>query len=549
MKLKGFIFPISLFVLIWFVYHDLFLTFYQQDEWMALGHFFTEGLGAFLSVYSPLSLIGGGGRLLAQPIYYIIYTLFPFQVGPFMAFAIILHFLNSLLLFFLIKKITKNNLLALISSLFFATSSVLMQGVSWISASVNTLPSALFVIVSLYFYFKFLDNFKKKFLYLSFLSSLVSYFFKESSIFIFILLPLIYIIFSKRKVKLWDLIKVHWIILAYAIIAIIARISDLFLNFRGTASFVIENNHPWQKILLNIFFYPIESFSQSFIYPGFMWNLSEMLLKINYPRLASTNFFVVLRETIAADFISIILSFIFFSVLFIVYLRLKEYRKLIIFALLFTFLSFLPFVVLDKGNAYLDSRYFYMGVAGAGILFAIFIESLRRMFDKIFGPRLGIAIVLIIPFVYFAIQVKIIRNDIREQIILSDQKVKFLSDLKNYLPNFSPKSIIYITGDTSFYAPNNKTPLQEGPGFTLMVWYYKDGGIPKDLIAKNFLWDINSEGYRSAGNGGFGYFYDLEKLNAAVRDEHLDKKTVFGFYYKGSEMKLINMTSDIRKRL
>lgn len=549
MRIKALFFvPFVLVLAISFAYSGLFRTFYQQDEWMAQGHYFTEGIKAFFSFYTPLGFIGGGGRLLSQPILYFLYNFFPFRIEVFSVFAIIFHILNSYLLFKIVQKISKNNILALISSLFFATATVSSQAVSWIGASLNTLPSALFVFLSLFLYLTFLDNNKKKFFYFSIISALASYFFKESSVFIFVLLPLTHLIFGRRRVKILDLVKIYWVILAYGVLAILTRTLDLFLNFKGTASFVVENTHPWQRILIHIFIYPLESFSQTFIHPGVMWNLSDLFLKINYPRFDS-QLTPVLRETLAADVVSIMLSLIFIFVFLFIYIKRKEFRKLIIFGLLFNLLSFLPFVLIDKGNAYLDSRYFYLGVAGGGILFAIFIDYLRSLLGKISKKNLSIGFILVLTLLFYIYQIKTIKADIRFQEDLSAQRLKFLYDLNTFVPKLPEKSIIYITGDTSFYTPVNKTPLQEGPGFTFMVWYYKKGNIPPNLINKNFLWDINSQGYEENSARGFGYFYDLSKLRIAVRSKHLDKNKVFGFYYKGREMKLINITDEVRKEI
>lgn len=549
MRLKMVIFPIFLFVLILFTYSNLFLTFYQQDEWRILGLLKADGLKALFPLFSPLSLIGGGGRLLSQPIHYIFYSLFPFQVAPFFIFAIIFHFLNSLLVFWIVKRLTYNKFLSIISSIFFATSSVSQQSVTWIAAMVQTTASGFFILLSILLYIYFIENGKKKFLYFSITTALISYFFKESSIFLFAVLPIIYLIFKKR-ISFFKLAKIHWPLVLYGIVAVATRILDLILNARGVASFVTSDTHYWQKFLSHLFFYPLESLSQIFIYPSVMWYISEVFIKVNYQRLASSEIFPVIGETIAADLASITFSLLILCILFLIYLKTREYRKIIIFSLLFIFLSFLPFAVLNKGNAYLDSRYFYNGIFGGAIIFALFINYIKDLLQNFkLNYKYTYALLLLFSFLFFFSQVRFIQKDINSQVLISTERKNFLSSVKNLYPKLPDNPIIYITGDSTFYAPNHRVPLQQGPGFTFMVLYYDTGVVPKELITQNFLWDIQSQGYREVRGRGFGYFWDLQELKKEIKDKGLSKNQVIGLYYNGLTKSLINTTSNIRQQL
>ena len=88
-------------------------------------------------------------------------------------------------------------------------------------------------------------------------------------------------------------------------------------------------------------------------------------------------------------------------------------------------------------------------------------------------------------------------------VVESQTRIKFLNQMSLLLPKLeSNKNIFYITGDTDYYIVGNKVPFQQGMGYTLMVWYYHTGKIPKDLINENFLWELNSQGYKEIDNKG-----------------------------------------------
>jgi len=60
------------------IYSGLFNTFYQQDEWMPLGHVIASGANALFPESSVLEVLFGQGRILALEIYFIFFHFFPF---------------------------------------------------------------------------------------------------------------------------------------------------------------------------------------------------------------------------------------------------------------------------------------------------------------------------------------------------------------------------------------------------------------------------------------------------------------------------------------
>lgn len=117
-------------LLILFTFKDLPRTFYQQDEWMGLGCVLGYDLKILLADFSFLQIISAKSRFLARPLNYLFYGLFPFQIMPFVIFSLVFHILNSMLVFILAQKVSKNILVSAVASIFFATATVLRQAIT-----------------------------------------------------------------------------------------------------------------------------------------------------------------------------------------------------------------------------------------------------------------------------------------------------------------------------------------------------------------------------------------------------------------------------------
>ena len=160
---------ILLTLLIVTIYFPLTKTFYQQDEWLGYGLYLAKGSGMILqSTGSILGIVLGQGRILTNLTYFVFHTYFPLNVYPIAIFAISFHIINTLIVFFLARKIFKSNLSAFLGSMFFAVNSVSQSAITWTAASINTLPSTTLILIALTFYFRFLENDRKKWLVLSF---------------------------------------------------------------------------------------------------------------------------------------------------------------------------------------------------------------------------------------------------------------------------------------------------------------------------------------------------------------------------------------------
>ncbi len=522
-------------------FQDLPRTFYQQDEWQGLGHMMVEGIEQHITGgFTPLQIFFGEGRILTRFISLPLFKISRFNIVPLVIFSIMIHFLNAILVFTLAKKIFTNRLIALIPALFFSLNSVSHQPVTWFGTSTGTLPATTFILLAIISYFIYCKNDKKRFLYFSFLFTIISFWFKEIGLFLFLFLPLMYIIFKKANVL--RAVKIHLSLLVYGLGLILFRLFELFSQKEQVGVFVAGGDNFLKTITVRLILYPTTSFSQVFIPPLTLSSWASEITKIQYPFLEGNPIIGLVSQTITADLLSIFISASLLLTLLFLY-RKSEDAKIVLLAVALVFLSFLPYIVLDRTFTYLESRYYYIASAGAGIILASVIRWISQKAGLL--KIMGLFVFLIFLFHHASI----IRAEIARQVILAGDRKAILSQIKKNYPTLGSKNIFYITGNKSFYIENLPLPLQQGPGYTLMVWYNDTGIIPKELLVDNFLWGMTEQGYREVGEAGFGYFWDFEEMRETVKENILEPENVYAFFYDGQTKTLEDITSETRVRL
>lgn len=544
-----FLFLLSLFIFA--AYYNLPETFYQQDEWGGVGNAMAGSFQAFISQSSLSQILAGQGRVIAAPINYIFYRYFPLNVLPFVIFAIIFHILNSFLVFILTYQLTKNSFLAKISALFFAVARVGSQAVSWPAATTTTLPAAFFSFLSLFFYIHFMEKKQKKKLYFSLTCIIFAFLFKESSVFIFLTFPVIYVLFCNKKFSVLSFLKYNLPFLLYILVMVGLRLKDIYFGAHPTEIYPNATTITWYKLAFRLIFYPLESLSQIFVHGGILYPLADVFGRSNYYRIWSTPWAPVVAETIAADMLSLFFSFLVLAVAATIYIVEKSLRRITLFAVAFTLLSFIPYIFIDKPTAFIESRHFYMSVAGGGILVALFFYSVRSFLIRKLHLSFNKSsiVVLCVLLLFLVTQINNIHKDINAQVLLATERKKFLASLNELYPTIPKNPVFYFTSDRDYYIPGNKVPFQHGFGYSLMILYFKTGLIPKELIASEYLWMMPAQGYKEVEGRGFGYFWDLDNVKKTVFLKKLDINNIVAARYKSSDMTLTDISQDIRREV
>lgn len=527
-------------------YWMLILTFYQQDEWIAVGQFLTGGLLAQTSTVNPILLLLGSNRVLAHPVHMLIYTAFPLQIWPFFLFGIFFQTVNSYMVFLLSKKVTKNQLISFLASLFFAIGSTGNQAVSWAAASTTTLPAAFFCFVSLYFFLNFLEFRLRSQIIISFCSLVVAYLFKESSIFILVVFIVSYFLF-RSKGKAIDF-KNFLPFVAYFAVAVLVRIADMLTSVTNPIGKMGTDSSVFLKAAFFVFVYPFSAISQYFVPLREMFSFSRVFERINYPFIYSTNYGILTSERIVAEMLSLVLSLLIVIFFIIVWFNYQKLRKVILFSFVFMLSSILPFVIIERGSAYLESRYYYMGAAGAGMLLGISVFIALEYLKKINSiPKLfRFTFIGLVLAIFFSFQINSVYRDFSIQIELAKQRKKFIQEVLIFGSKLPDKPVIYITGDQIHYGPNQYVPFQQGLGYTLMVLFYSTEKIPGELISEEFLWNVGSQGYMESGEKAFGYFGDYGSLEDIVDSGEIDPEQIIAFEYLTKNGSLSDITQRVR---
>ncbi len=536
-----------IFLISFFIYGDLSRTFYQQDEWQSLGHNLVNGLTLLIST-NPIVLLFGEARPLSTLLYYVLLGVFKFTTVPSAIFAILVHILNTLFVYYLVNNVTKNRIVAIASALFFATNSVSHQAVTWVSA-VSTLPAATFILLSLISYFEFLEKSKRKYLILSIVSIAISLYFKGVGLFLFILLPITYFIYNPFKINkknIAKLIQVNMPFIIFGSIMLLFRLGQFFLKTGDVTGYVSVggNSNIFQTLILRVVLYPLTSLFQIFIPPTDFYSQMSQITTNQYKFLVGSPIRDLVAQSIVSDMISILGAFAILIILWVVIKRNKERitQKNLIFALLFFFLSFATFIFLDRDSSYLSSRYFYVGAIGAGIIFGYIVYFLANL------NKYSKWIVFAAVFLFLFHHANIVRGDIDRQVELGNARKAVLNGIKTLKPTLDDQTIFYVTSDRQYYGPVTN-PFQNGLGYVLEVWYYDGNNIPKEFLTENFLWDLGSEGYRSSGNKGFGYFQDIDKMVTAIGKNKLEPNIIHAFFIKSKEQKVVDVTKETRERI
>ena len=533
-------------IIIILIFGGITKTFYQQDEWLGYGLYLARGPGMIMqSTDGFLGIILGQGRILTNLLYFLFYKYFPLNVLPIAVFAITFHIINTLIVFFLAKKLFKKTLPAFLGSLFFALNSVSQSAVTWSAASINTLPSTALILIALIFYFRYLESFKEKWMVLSFAFVYLSLFFKETGVFLFLLLPLSSLIYKKQN--LWVFIKRYWYFFAATFLIVSFRIWGFKAEPGQVALFLTGSSHVyWQTLFTRSILYPLSSFSLTFV-PSepFLW-FARSLSKIYYPFIMPQQF-ILIAQTVVLDLLALGLTFtILILIFFLTRCSIKVERKHVGFFVGFMLFSFLPYIIISKSYAYLDSRYYYLASVGWGIIFAwilnLVIEKMKIKFVRV------LTVCLFLVFIF--IHIKVVVSDIADLVTQSRTRISILNQISSLVPKLtSNKNVFYVTGDADFYLPGNKIPFQQGFGYTLLTWYGKRSEYPANFFDNTSLFEIGKEGYYEAGGYGFGYFPDLEKLKDEIRKNKFSKDEITAFYYSSKDQKVLDIFKDLEKSL
>ncbi len=300
---------------------------------------------------------------------------------------LIIHTLNSIIFYFIVLRISKNNfLISSFACFLFALHPLHIESVAWISERKDVL-STFFGFSSIYIYLEYIKH-KQKYLYFSFVLAFVLSLMSKA---MFVTLPFLLLLFDFllnrfKEVKVVKLIleKVPLFILSFfsSIIIFIAQSEgEAVANFEGLPFLIRLTNAS-----LSYFKYLYKTF-----YPK---NLAVQY--IYDPSLSPLLFFLCLLSII-------LITYIFF--------KLRKKKPYLIFGWLWYLGTLVPVIgIVQIGSQPIADRYTYVPLCGIFILLAFFFYDLFKKRKSLYLV-FSISIILILSVLSF-FQVKHWKNPI-----------------------------------------------------------------------------------------------------------------------------------------
>jgi len=552
----GFIFIVYLFISI-IAYGRLPHTFFLQDEWAIFGNYLYWDKAHLdwlqrLFIYQQYTHIIPFGNLIS----YVQFRLFGLYFPPYGIVSIIWHLINSFLVYLLARKLTKHRWVAFVAGLLFLTTSVSHQAVTWIATTAGTVGSVTFLLLSLIFFVPYIENTenRKRSFFLSLCFFLISLGFKETSLFAFVLFPIFWLLFERKKTrrKLFQLLGIMSLLgVAYLVL----RLGIASGESRVSAA--SELSQPTLLVYTYRFFTtPFKVLVQSFFPVSVILMIARSIVSLGYPQFmqgGSPDPHIV--ESVASDVVSLSVSIFIIVAIGTCYLffeKCKESRmaKSLLFSLFFVLTSALPLIVIPGRAGFfslLDGRHLYSTNVLGSLLFALGIYATYRFFPN----RKIFPIVLVFCVGMFMLyHVRAIRGDMYIQAAVGKSRLALLSAILHSYPKLPPKIIVYVESDKAYYglAPTETIPpFQSGFGQTLLVWYNAHGDeFPACFFKDQYLYVLLSEDYKECEGRGFGYFRKIESLKEATLTHAISPTSIIGFRYHSITNSLEDITNEVR---
>lgn len=528
----------TLFViaLIVFTYWRLPNAFFQQDEWQTLSfmtYYHSKGFPGIIESFLPvdaLSHVNPLATVFAWYEYVFYGTHFPFYAWQ----SIVLHGINTLLLYWFVFSWFRKKNIASVAAIFFAVNSIPHQAVTWVAAANSYEVPTAFILLSLIF-------FQKEKFFSSFLMLFVSLLFHENGIFLFIFYPLV-LLFNKHAA--WK--RFIPIFLGTIALFIVVRAPFFFGLTSKVPSVTDISKSPLAVYPYRLLSIGAKSFAGSVVPEKTLIAVSEAVVRLAYPQFITAdgmpNPYIV--QSIVFDLVSYALTVLIvcFALLFIRLTRDKKIAEGARWALLFVPASLLPYgFVLGKAGyaSILDPKFYYVASIGINTLIGLVMR----------GKKFAVYAFFVLFLVFHIYSTKTYLMNLQA---ISSTRKTLLTTIQSAYKQL-PKKVIFLTeSDTTYYGmPDNEKilPVQIGFGKMLMIWYQKTEQFPGCLYEGQFLIQLLEQGYRECAGRGFGYFRDFNKLAQAVKDNNISQESVIAYSWDRKRNTFANITDSIREML
>lgn len=512
-------------------------SFFLQDEWLIFGNYlYWQKMG--LSWIERLFFYGGFTHLIpfANIFSYLQFIFFGLNFAPYAITSVFLHVVNALLVTKIALESRYGKAIGFLSGLFFLINPTTGQAVTWIATAPGTVVSVTFTLFTLLF-------FLRKNMILSFACLILALGFKESSVFLFLYLPVLWILTLQNDKRSFRSSIGVLILLGTLYIGV-----RLLFRFAGPQVPAIQSfSQPsFFVYLYRVVSHPFKAFSQSIFPQEIIINISNEMMKLAYPTLVSGKVpDPYIAQSVGSDIVSYSLSILIIGVIFVV----GKLRTLGL-PLLFVAMSVLPLIFIPGSAGYIslfDGRHLYMTSIGISIVLAMLFVSMSRTFLKLRWFIVGIV------GIYFGYSVWYIHSAIARQVSIADTRKIILEKIITWYPKLPERALIITQSDKAFYGlPPEEyiLPFQSGFGNTLLVWYDRHGdSFPACFFEHKFLYELTSQDYKECGGRGFGYFRSPDNISVLLKKYNLSKDNVLSFSYTYQDNVISDTTKKLQSRL
>ncbi len=329
------------------------------------------------------------------------YQLWGLNAGPYHAFNLFIHLVNTILVFYLIRLIFQKKWLALLSALFFAIHPMHVESVSWISERKDVLY-ALFYLSSLITYVLYIrSNYKIRYLVYGIVLFILSLFSKSMAV----TLPVILVgidLFVNRKIHLRSIIEK----IPFFILSLLFGILTLKSQ---------THSGPYVDILFTI--------PQRFFIV--CYSIMLYVYKLILPFDLSAIYYYPIRHHQVDLNIGYYLAPFGVAILLTLPFLLKKIKRELLAGLIFFIIILLPVLQLvPVGQAIIAERYTYLSYLGLFIIVLFIAEYLLSNISSLKLRKQGTYFILIMFTLFFAYRVVDRNKDWQNGIVLFDDVIK-----------------------------------------------------------------------------------------------------------------------------
>lgn len=556
----------SLFLLVTFFYRKAFSGYFQGDEWYYFSQYLPlakNGGGLFGAISKSIFSFGeisGGGHLtpVYSAIWYIHNKFFGLHANLYIVASLVVHALNSFLIYLIVKKFCKNFIVALLSGFFFACSYQHFQAVTWIMAYVPTVYSVLFSLLSLYFLQWYCYKSNVIYILLTFIFLVLALLTKETAFIILVVSPIV-VYFLKRK-----------FFKKVVLFNVLTAIS--YIAFRFGMPVVLHENssqnflsvYTPQLFIFRLFTYPVRLLVEMYIPQEFVLRLIEYITPLGYPTYGAEKLvrginFLTFTQGPGSD-LFIYPAGVFFVLIILLLLfsqrRKKNIYNLVFIGLAIIFLSALPLLLIAlyaPGWAYvtfIDSRHLYFPSIGGSMIFAALVYSITKYIKKYIDSNMLFYIWFVLIALWIYAQYFLLQTQLSKELLTGQQRKTVISKILTSVPEIRKDAFFLVQSNTGYYGFGPIPPFQTNLSQILAIQYFSLKQLPQEFLTDYSITSkgLSGEGILKHNDRQFGFFINQSTLINKLLDQKISKNDIYAFSWDGNANSISDISEDIRNK-